>query len=164
MTEPAPPAVSRPQAPDGYGYSTEPEGMLTWSRVHEALAAATVYWIGTARPDASPHLHPIWGSFVSNRLFIEGGDTTRWARNIISDPRVSFGIDAGGLHVSGRGRAERGRAGTDFESLRANYGEKYDYRPESDQFWKVEPSIVIALDMSSLESFASSPSRFTFEE
>ncbi len=158
------PTRERPHAPADYGYSTEPEGMLTWSTVHEALAAATVYWIGTTRPDGSAHLHSIWGGFVSNHLYIEGGATTRWARNIAADPRLSFGVDSNGLHVSGRGVAHRGPAGKAFAELGAAYDNKYDYRPENDEFWTIAPSIVIALDMSSLESFATSPTRFTFEE
>ncbi len=158
------PRVDRPRAPDGYGYSTEPEGMLEWPRVHDALSSATIYWIGTARPDGSPHLHSIWGGFVDDRLYIEGGDTTRWARNILADGRVAFGVEAGGLHISGRGRADRGPAGDSFETLANNYAGKYDYRPEVDEFWRIDPSVIIALDMSSMEAFASSPTRFRFEE
>lgn len=158
------PRVERPRAPEGYGYSIEPEGMLAWETISDALAAAKVYWIGTARPDGSPHMHSIWGGFVGNSLYIEGGDTTRWARNIAVDPRVSFGGESNGLHISGRGLALRGHAGHHFSSLADNYQSKYDYRPEQDEFWRIEPSVVIALNMTSLEDFASSPTRFTFEE
>jgi len=138
--------------------------MLAWDRISAALADAHVYWIGTARPDGSPHLHSIWGGFVADHLYIEGGDTTRWARNILADPRVSFGAESGGLHISGRGVVVRTGAGRHFEMLRANYGDKYGYQPATDEFWRIQPSTVIALDMSSLESFAQSPTRFTFEE
>ena len=156
--------TSRPRAPEGYGYSTEPEGMLAWDRVSAALAAANIYWIGSVRPDGSPHLHSIWGGFVGDHLYIEGGDTTRWARNLANDPRVSFGVESNDLHINGRGSVTRSPAGEAFESLRENYGTKYEYRPERDEFWRIWPSSVIALDMSSLETFASSPTRFTFEE
>ena len=161
MTRPDPRA-ERPQAPEGYGYSTDPEGMLTWDRVSEALASAGVYWVSSVRPDGSPHTHSIWGGFVANRLYFEGGDTTRWARNLAVDPRVGFGVEAGGLHINGRGMAAQATAGEDFEALRSAYGDKYDYRPEHDQFWRVEPFVIVALDMSSLESFAQTPTRFVF--
>lgn len=156
--------ASRPRAPEGYGYSTEPEGMLAWDRVSAALAAANIYWIGSVRPDGSPHLHSIWGGFVGDHLYIEGGETTRWARNLSADPRVSFGVESNGLHINGRGAVTRSPAGEAFEALRENYGTKYDYRPENDEFWRISPSSIIALDMSSMETFASSPTRFTFEE
>ncbi|MFP3914608.1 MAG: pyridoxamine 5'-phosphate oxidase family protein [Actinomycetota bacterium] len=158
------PRADRPQVPADYGYSTQPEGMLGWDRVAEALAGASVYWIGTVRPDSSPHMTSIWGGFVDDHLYIEGGDTTRWARNIARDPRVSFGVEVDGLHISGRGSAARASAGESFAALADNYGAKYEYRPESDDFWRIDPSVVIALDMSSLDAFVSSPTRFTFQE
>lgn len=158
------PRAERPRAPEGYGYATEPDGMLAWDTVHEAIAAASVYWIGTVRPDGSPHMHSIWGGFVNDALFIEGGETTRWARNLSSDPRVSFGVESDGLHINGRGRAVRAPAGNHFADLANNYGFKYEYRPEEDEFWRIDPSVIIALNMRSLEEFASTPTRFTFEE
>lgn len=155
--------AERPQAPSGYGYSTEPKGMLSWETARDALAAATLYWIGTIRPDGASHLHPIWGGWVGHRLYFEGGETTRWARNLAGDSRVSFGVESSGLHISGRGTAERSRAGEDFAELVANYGAKYDYKPQADAFYKVSPEVIIAINMASLKDFASSPTRFRFE-
>jgi hypothetical protein len=137
--------------------------MLIWEAVRDALAGANLYWIGTVRPDGGPHLHSIWGGWVGHHLYFEGGETTRWARNLAEDPRVSFGVDSNGLHISGRGSVERGPAGDDFTSVVANYGSKYDYKPESDDFYIVRPLVVIALNMSSMAEFASSPTRFRFE-
>jgi hypothetical protein len=137
--------------------------MLSWERVAAALAGAALYWIGTVRPDGGPHLHSIWGGFVGTHLYFEGGPTTRWARNLAADPRVSFGVESEGLHISGRGVTARQGAGDDFAALVANYGDKYDYRPENDDFYRVAPEVIIALDMSSMEAFAESPTRFRFE-
>lgn len=138
--------------------------MLSWELVRDALAVANVYWIGTSRPDGSPHLHSIWGGWVGQHLYFEGGDTTRWARNLATDPRLSFGVESNGLHISGRGAAERGQAGDEFTALVANYAGKYEYKPESDDFYKMSPNVVIALNMSSMEEFATSPTRFRFEK
>jgi len=156
--------TERPQVPSDYGYATGPKGMLEWEVVREALTAAKVYWIGTIRPDGAPHVHPIWGGWVGHHLYFEGGETTRWAKNLAKDPRVGFGAEVGGLHISGRGVAERAPAGDDFEALVANYGSKYQYKPQTDAFCKVTPDAVIAIDMTSLEDFASSPTRFRFEK
>lgn len=158
------PRADRPHAPGDYGYATEPEGMLSWQRVRDALAAAEVYWIGSVRPDAGPHMHSIWGGFVDHRLCFEGGADTRWARNLAADPRVAFGAAADGLHITGRGTVVKAPMGEHFQALADSYASKYDYRPETDDYWQVHPRTVIALDMSSLEAFASSPTRFTFEE
>ena len=155
--------AERPQAPSGYGYSTEAKGMLSWETIRDALAAANIYWIGTSRPDGSPHLHSIWGGWVGHHLYFEGGETTRWARNLAADARVAFGAESNGFHISGRGVVVRGPAGDDFKSVVSNYGGKYDYKPQSDAFYKVIPDTIIALNMSSMEDFASSPTRFRFE-
>ena len=155
--------AERPQAPAGYGYSTDAKGMLAWDAVRDALASATLYWIATRRPDGSPHLHPIWGGWVGHPLYFEGSPTTRWGRNLADDPRVSFGAEATGLHINGRGIVERGPAGDEFAAVVANYGGKYEYRPGDDLFYKVIPEVVIALNMSSMADFANSPTRFRFE-
>jgi len=155
--------AERPQAPSGYGYATGPKGMLSWDEVGGAIAGAKIYWIGTTRPDGSSHLHPIWGGRVGEHLYFEGGDTTRWARNLSADARVSFGVEFNGLHISGRGTAAPGPAGEDFDALTANYASKYDYTPQTDSFYVVTPEVIIALNMSSMESFAASPTKFRFE-
>lgn len=158
------PVASRPLAPKAYGYSTKKKGMLPWAEVRDALAAADVYWIGSTRPDGSSHIHPIWGSWVDQTGYFEGGDTTRWARNLAADPRMSFGADAKGFHISGRGSVTRGAAGASFSAVTANYQSKYDYHPEDDgPFWKIAPNVIIALKMDSLETFAITPTRFTFD-
>jgi hypothetical protein len=159
------PVSSRPTAPKAYGFSTQKKGMLSWDTVRDALAAASLYWIGTTRPDGASHIHPIWGGWVGETGYFEGGDTTRWARNLVRDPRVSFGVDSNGIHVSGRGGVTKGPAGEQFGELGANYEAKYEYRPEADgSFWRIAPEVIIALDMSSMDSFATSPTRFTFEK
>ncbi len=159
------PTASRPVAPKAYGYSTKKKGMLTWEEVRDGLAKATVFWIGTTRPDGGSHIHPIWGGWVGETGYFEGGETTRWARNLIRDQRVSFGVDSNGLHISGRGQVTKGEAGESFEVLAANYREKYDYYPESDgHFWRIAPSLIIALRMDSLDTFAKTPTRFRFDE
>ena len=72
------PVTSRPTAPKAYGFSTQKKGMLSWEKVRDALAAATLYWIGTTRPDGSSQIHPIWGGWVGETGYFEGGDTTRY--------------------------------------------------------------------------------------
>ncbi|HSL24712.1 MAG TPA: pyridoxamine 5'-phosphate oxidase family protein [Acidimicrobiia bacterium] len=155
-----PPIRERPRAPDGYGFSTSPEGMLDWPRVSQALANAEVYWLGTVRPGGGPHMTSIWGAWVGEHLYFEGGDDTRWARNLAADPRLSFGAVSAGLHISGRGVIEKAAAGEAFSAVADCYGAKYSYRPEQDLFSVLLPEVVIALDMSSMDSFASSPTRF----
>ena len=158
------PIASRPIAPKAYGYSTKKKGMLGWAEVRDALASGAVYWIGTTRPDGSSHIHPIWGGWVGETGYFEGGDTTRWARNLAEDKRVSFGVEANGMHISGRGVVSHGPAGESFPDLADNYRSKYEYSPEKDgAFWRIAPTVIIALRMTSMEAFSLTPTRFNFD-
>lgn len=161
MTEPV---RERPVAPAGYGYSKKPEGMLDWSEVEAALASANVYFLSTIGPDGGPHTTPIWGAWVGHHLYVEGGDDTRWSKNLANNPLLSFGVDAGGLHISGKGTAERAKAGDSFKNVTTNYTSKYSYKPQRDEFVRLSPRVVIALNMSSMDAFANSPTRFRFPQ
>lgn len=156
------PISDRPLAPEAYGYGKSKKGMLEWSRVQEALAAANIYWIATILPDGSPHTHSIWGSFVGSTLYFEGGPTTRWGRNLAARPRASFGAEGNGLHISGKGSVHKAPAGDDFAAVRDNYGAKFDYQPQNDDFYRLEPKVIIALSFGSMEEFQSTPTRFRF--
>jgi nitroimidazol reductase NimA-like FMN-containing flavoprotein (pyridoxamine 5'-phosphate oxidase superfamily) len=157
------PAIDRPVAPRAYGYSTKKKGMLPWEEVRDALAAANIFWIGTTRPDGSSHIHPIWGGWVDETGYFEGGDTTRWGRNLAADQRISFGVESNGMHVSGRGTVTRGAAGASFAALTSNYQSKYAYQPEADgHFWRISPTVIIALKVGSMDEFMNTPTRFKF--
>lgn len=156
------PIRERPIAPAGYGYSKKPEGMLTWDEVEAALASTQVYFLSTIGPDGGPHTTPIWGAWVGHHLYFEGGDETRWSKNLASDSRMSFGAEAGGFHMSGKGIVGRTKAGSLFKKVVANYASKYQYKPQQDDFRRLSPNVVIALNMTSLEQFAATPTRFRF--
>ncbi|MGQ0849779.1 MAG: pyridoxamine 5'-phosphate oxidase family protein [Actinomycetota bacterium] len=157
------PIRDRPHAPAGYGFSTKPEGMLAWDRVREALGAAQVYFVATVAPNGAPYVTPIWGSWVGDHLYFEGGDDTRWSRNLQAEPRIGFGTVSNGLHINGRGKVERSPAGAEFGAVADNYAGKYGYRPTTDDYRRVSPQVVIALAMDSLEDFAKTPTRFRFQ-
>lgn len=105
------------------------------------------------RPDAPTG----YGAWVGHHLYFEGGDDTRWSKNLATDPRLSFGVDAGGLHISGKGRVEQAKAGDNFKKVSANYAVKYSYKPQQDDFRRLSPNVVIALNMVSMEAFATHP-------
>src|SRR3712207_5164688 len=76
------PTPDRPFMPAGYGVPTTTEGMLPWSHVSERMASALNYWIGTTRPDGRPHAVPVWGAWVDETFYFEGGPDTRRGRNL----------------------------------------------------------------------------------
>jgi nitroimidazol reductase NimA-like FMN-containing flavoprotein (pyridoxamine 5'-phosphate oxidase superfamily) len=82
MTEPL---ADRPHVP-GYGVPESVDGILPWSWARERLERAIVYWLATTGADGAPHIIPIWGAWVGDRWYVEGGPT-RWQRNLRENPR-----------------------------------------------------------------------------
>ncbi|MDE1764177.1 MAG: pyridoxamine 5'-phosphate oxidase family protein [Thaumarchaeota archaeon] len=51
--------------------------------------------IATINNKGTPHIVPVWYSYIKNRLYIGTNTRTAKARNIRHNPKVSFCIDAG---------------------------------------------------------------------
>jgi hypothetical protein len=101
------PRVTRPSIPT-YGVPETVEGALPWAWAQEHLATGDTYWVGTTRPDGRPHLMPIWAAWCDGRLWLEGGATTRRARNIEANPAITVGLQLPGYGaVIVEGTAER---------------------------------------------------------
>lgn len=160
------PRRDRPDIPSTYGIAAGSDGLLDWPVVDAAIAAAATYWLSTTRPSGEPHITPIWGAWTGRRLYVEGGDDTRWARNLGANPAISVGVDHREMQIVVRGRAALVEPDTErFEAVAAGYAAKYPYRPEEPHpFWEVSPSSILAWDTSTIDSFATTPTRFQFEE
>ncbi|MGA9595263.1 MAG: pyridoxamine 5'-phosphate oxidase family protein [Acidimicrobiia bacterium] len=154
----------RPGIPESYGVASGEEGMLLWDDVSAALAAASVYWVSTVGQDGGPHLIPLWGAWVQDLAFIEGGDDTRWARNLTDgDGRLHVGIDHEGMQVMVRGVASAVTVAGAMQTVIADgYEDKYPYRPEGSRFWRITPEHVLAWKTDTIEAFGSSPTQFVF--
>ena len=97
------PTVDRPHIP-GYGVPRTMKGTLTWDWARERLERALIYRLATAGADGAPHLVPIWGAWVHDRWYVEGGPT-RWKRNLRANPQVAINVEFGDEVVLVEGRA-----------------------------------------------------------
>ena len=66
------PKASRPHMP-GYGMPKGTKGLLTWAWAEERLLASHNYYLTTVRPDGTPHVMPLWGIWVDERLYFSTG-------------------------------------------------------------------------------------------
>ena len=131
------PVAGRPLMPEGYG---PPEGqgeLLPWQHARERLRAARNYWIATAHPDCRPHVTPVWGVWLDNRLYFDGSPETRRGRNIAANPAIVVHLENGEdvVIVEGAARQLTSPPRTLTTRLSQGYKEKYassGYAPEPD--------------------------------
>lgn len=153
------PIVERPDMPADYGVPESTDGVLSWEWAVEMLEAAPQYWLATVKPDGKPHAVPIWGAFVDNAVWIEGGATTRWARNLAERGDIVVHIERGKEVIMVEGVAEPARHVTpeNEAAVKAQYAAKYpEYTPEhvgwsdggegqdAGGFWIVRPTKMLA--------------------
>ena len=113
--------------PKGYGVPEGKPGMLPWAATRKLLEGARSYWLVTIDRDGKPHLVGQWGAWIDERWYFEGGEDTKWARNLARDPRIAMGVESGTSAVMVEGRAER-LASVDrrtSERVTAQYRAKY---------------------------------------
>ncbi|HEX8600784.1 MAG TPA: pyridoxamine 5'-phosphate oxidase family protein [Chloroflexia bacterium] len=149
------PQADRPQMPEGYGIPKTTEGLLPWNHVSEMMSVGMNYWIGTTRPDGRPHSVPVWGVWVGERFYFEGGPDTRRGRNLEANPAVVVHLERGDDVVILEGTAEQlenpdaSLAEQLAGAFGAKYGPKYNYNPKPDNWQEgglyiVHPGVVFA--------------------
>jgi hypothetical protein len=111
--------------------------MLTWEEVDRRLAAATIYWLATTRPDGRPHSVPLWGVWDGGLLYFDGGPQTTHARNLTTNPQAAVHLESGKEVVILEGEvAPVDKVDPDLGSrLAGSYQAKY-----GDQGYSPEPS------------------------
>lgn len=82
-------------APASYSFPKTRERLLSWEHAGARLEAARYYWLSTARPDGRPHATPLWGVWLDGHLYFDGMGTTRWAKNLVHNPRASVHLESG---------------------------------------------------------------------
>ena len=143
--EPKEPPPSRPRLPKGYGVPASPEGMLPWNWANERLERARNYWVCTTRPDGRPHAVPVWGAWVDQALYFEGGG--RWSGYLQTNPAVAVHLESGDevVIVEGMATSVVELDPAVFARVVASFGAKYDHRPEQAKgMWAARPRIVLA--------------------
>ena len=69
------------------------DGTLPWSWAEERLRDAPIYWVATVRPNGRPHVTPIWGVWVDDAFWMEGGPRTRRFQNLAQNPAAVVTVE-----------------------------------------------------------------------
>ncbi len=132
--------TSKPRMPEGYLVTGEEGELLPWEHARERLEREQVYWVGTTRPNGRPHVTPIWGVWVNERLYFDGSPETRRGRNLAANPAVAIHVARGDegkdvVILEGEAYQIHGPQRVLAEQLAAAYGAKYaaeGYEPAPD--------------------------------
>jgi hypothetical protein len=107
---------------DIYGHAPIP-----WTRARDALAASHgpgfTFFLGTVRPDATPHAAGIGAAWADDTLWFVTGPRTRKARNLAANPACTIASRLPGIDVVLEGHAERVTDASTLERLAASYRE-----------------------------------------
>jgi len=63
-------------------YSDEGAEATAWAEGRDRVAAATLWWLTTVRPDGRPHVTPLLAVWLEDTLFFCTGPAERKARNL----------------------------------------------------------------------------------
>ena len=133
----------------------------------ERLERAIVYWLATTGADRAPHLIPIWGAWVDDRWYVEGGPT-RWQRNLRENPQMAIHIEIGDEVVIVEGVAPRDRCARSAARPSASWPATPSTRPgyaadgsnwSAGGLWELRPVKAFAWS-----TFPTDMTRFTFPE
>lgn len=139
-------SADRPDIPSAYGIALGDEGELEWSWVEERCVATRNYWVCTTRGDGRPHVMPVWGLWLEERIVFSTDPASLKARNFTSRPEVVVHLESGDEVVVIEGRVEVMDRALMPAFLDA-YEAKYEYRPSGQQVdgvYQVRPERVLA--------------------
>lgn len=158
MTTTTQPLRSRPDIPVDYGVPATEEGMLDWSWAEAQLIKARHYWLVTSYPDGRLHTVPSWGAWIDQALYFGGGEMTRHARNLQTNPGIVAHLESGDEVVIIYGLAQKAADVPQELMIRieAQYAAKYGMAEGAN--YRLIPHKVLAWT-----SFPTRPTRFLFK-
>ncbi|HEU0293615.1 MAG TPA: pyridoxamine 5'-phosphate oxidase family protein [Anaerolineales bacterium] len=129
------PAASRPKIPTEYGIPNNNKGLLSWSHVTDRMTRALHYWICTVDPNGQPHVTPVDGLWLNDRLYFGGSPQTRRNRNLIANRAVSVHLDSSDDVVILHGEAHLQTPDHELAvQLSKASTEKYGYAPQPEDY------------------------------
>jgi hypothetical protein len=154
-----------------FSEATEP---VSWQQVRDALTAAELYWLTTARADGRPHITPLVGAWLEDGFAFCTGPEEQKAQNLAHSTAVAVttGVNTwkDGLDVVVEGNAERltgrERLAPLADAIRVKYQGDWDFTPDDEGFGHDgHIAYVFLVSPSKILAFAKSPhgqTTFTF--
>jgi hypothetical protein len=165
------PKASRPYMP-GYGISdaNSGKGLLEWSWATERLVKAHNYWLATTRPDARPHLMPVWGIWLEDGFYFSTGRQSRKARNLAVNPNCVISTEvADGAKINDaiiiEGTVKEVTDQVSRQKFADLYSTKYRWDMEgfAEPVYLVRPAVAFAF-IEGADDFTGTATRWVFDD
>ena len=127
--------VSRPKIPAEYGIPKNNKGLLPWSHITERMTRAMHYWVCTVDPKCHPHVTPVDGLWLDDKLYFGGSPQTLRNRNLDKNTAVSVHLDSSEDVIILQGEAHLQNPDHILAvQLSKASGEKYGYAPRPEDY------------------------------
>ena len=159
------PITSRPKIPAEYGIPKNNKGLLPWSHVTERMTQAMHYWICTVGMDDRPHVTPVDGLWVENKLYFGGSPKTRRNRDLTANPAVSVHLDSSEDVVILHGEANLQMPDHDLAVQLAKAStEKYGYAPGPGEYERSGVHVFQPITVFAWKQFPKDVTRWQFSK
>lgn len=101
--------------------------MPQWSSIVERLREGGWFWLTTVRPDATPHVMPLFAAWSQSCFYIASRGDARKSRNLDRNPACVLTRDLGDIHLIIEGQATRLQRTEDLERSVDAFREVYDW-------------------------------------
>jgi hypothetical protein len=99
--------------------------LIEWSRAERAMAQGptpeVTYFLGTCRPDGTPHAAGIGAQWSRGHLYFTSSPTTRKSRDLAVNPRCTVSVRMPGIDLVLDGEAHRETDPATLERIAAGY-------------------------------------------
>jgi nitroimidazol reductase NimA-like FMN-containing flavoprotein (pyridoxamine 5'-phosphate oxidase superfamily) len=146
----------------GYGISESAEGMLPWSWAEERLTTSRNYWVASRRPDARPHLMPVWAVWLDGALYFSTSRTSTKARNLFANPSCAISTERADEAVILEGSVAHDEDHGVLRPAWDAYKAKYDWGLEGESMFVLRPKVAFAF-IETADQFATAATRWRFE-
>jgi hypothetical protein len=159
------PTISRPKIPAEYGIPKNNKGLLDWSHVTERMTQAMHYWICTVGSDGRPHVTPVDGLWLHDKLYFGGSPQTRRSRDLAANPAVSVHLDSSDDVVILHGAAHLQTPDHELAvQLSKASVAKYGYGPNPQDYEKMGVHVFRPLTVFAWKQFPKDVTRWQFSE
>lgn len=157
------PTASRPRIPTEYGIPNNNKGLRPWSHVTERMTRALHYWICTVDANGQPHVTPVDGVWLNDRLHFGGSPQTRRNRNLGTNPAISVHLDSSDDVVILQGEAHLQTPEHDLAvQLSKSSKEKYGYASKPEDYEASGVQIFQPLTVFAWKQFPKDVTRWRF--